>query len=413
MKKVIITEDQYDLISKTLIREAVGVPEFIMDSAETLYEVVSTLLKNITRKQDQYKFKSDVNLPIGDKVLKALTLIIETQEIDTYKGKPEIASMGVGNEFKFDRGVLMQINVGSNVLDLHLSFITPTEWDPKDLYDKFVEDEVHTVSILAHELKHRYDRLKKKTELIGGTSDYQAYSQGLSFGIPVIDDFMRYSYFIQNAENLVRPTEVATRMKKKGISRDEFYDFIINDVVYNELKGIQKFSFDHLISGLNAQMDRCDVLLKFVGADIIKMTNQEKINEVLRIVYVNLVNAKMSAFDSYFLDTYDMLIGHARMLGMPMQAPENQKEKENIRRRYINYVIKYEKRIVDFFKDECERFNYVATKMMKKISKIYSLLPEENKTQTNESILDWDLHNMMMEKKYGKRPIETSFNFKK
>ncbi len=31
----------------------------------------------------------------------------------------------------------------------------------------------------------------------------------------------------------------------------------------------------------------------------------------------------------------------------------------------------------------------------------------------NESILNWDLHQKLMEKKYGKRPIQTSYNFKK
>jgi len=39
---------------------------------------------------------------------------------------------------------------------------------------------------------------------------------------------------------------------------------------------------------------------------------------------------------------------------------------------------------------------------MKKISKIYALLPDE-KEQTNESILDWELHQKIMEKRYGKR----------
>jgi hypothetical protein len=49
---------------------------------------------------------------------------------------------------------------------------------------------------------------------------------------------------------------------------------------------------------------------------------------------------------------------------------------------------------------------------MKRISKIYALIPDE-KEQTNESILDWDLHQKLMEKKYGKRPIETSYKYKK
>ena len=91
---------------------------------------------------------------------------------------------------------------------------------------------------------------------------------------------------------------------------------------------------------------------------------------------------------------------------------EPSEEKEKVRRKFINHVAKYKNREMDFFVDECERFNYVATNLMKKISKIYALLPDE-KEQTNESILNWDLHQKLMEKKYGKRPIQTSYNSKK
>jgi len=100
----------------------------------------------------------------------------------------------------------------------------------------------------------------------------------------------------------------------------------------------------------------------------------------------------------------------ANLFGGQINPPSEEKEK--VRRKFINHVSKYKDREMDFFVDECERFNYVATNLMKKISKIYALLPDE-KEQTNESILDWELHQKIMEKRYGKRPIQTSYNFKK
>jgi hypothetical protein len=33
--------------------------------------------------------------------------------------------------------------------------------------------------------------------------------------------------------------------------------------------------------------------------------------------------------------------------------------------------------------------------------------------EMNESIIDWDLHQQLMEKKYGKRKIETELKFKR
>jgi len=34
-------------------------------------------------------------------------------------------------------------------------------------------------------------------------------------------------------------------------------------------------------------------------------------------------------------------------------------------------------------------------------------------TEMNESIINWDLHQQLMEKKYGRKKIETKLKFKK
>ena len=47
--------------------------------------------------------------------------------------------------------------------------------------------------------------------------------------------------------------------------------------------------------------------------------------------------------------------------------------------------------------------------MLKKISKLYAMAKDDEKEKTNESILNWDLHQQLMEKKYGKRKIETKY----
>ena len=49
---------------------------------------------------------------------------------------------------------------------------------------------------------------------------------------------------------------------------------------------------------------------------------------------------------------------------------------------------------------------------MKKISKIYALIPDEKK-ETNESITNWDLNQKVVEKKYGIRPIQKEYKVSK
>jgi len=412
--KIILTESQFKIL-----QEAVGVPEGILQAGEELYNLVSDELKTISSTEESYSFEiEDKELKISDVMFDSINLEINVEEVEDLPFEhPVIASMGVANEFNFDEGVMLQVNAKSGVINLNVNFIAPEGWEPEDLYKEFTKDKEKTVSVMSHEVMHRFHRQKQTHELMGGTADYSVYaSGGLRFGIPVINDFMRYSYFIQYSENVVRPTEIASRMMQKGIKKQDFYDFMVNDEVFTELKRIREFSYDYLMERLYEEMDSIDGLISHAGGYPDSMNDEEKIKSVLELIYVNLVNAKVDTFDNFFYSHSEkmaqMFSGFmgANLFGGQINLPSEEKEK--VRRKFINHVSKYKDREMDFFVDECERFNYVATNLMKKISKIYALLPDE-KEQTNESILDWELHQKIMEKRYGKRPIQTSYNFKK
>ena len=409
--KIILTENQF-----RVLQEAVGVPEGILQAGEELYNLVSDELKTIDTTEENYSFKIYSDLVISDVTFDNINIEISVEEVEDFPYEhPMIASMGVGNEFNFDEGVMLQVNAKSSTIDLVVNFIAPEGWEPEELYNEFTKDKEQTVSVMSHEIMHRFHRQKQEHELIGGTADYNVYSSGnLRFGIPVINDFMRYSYFIQYSENVVRPTEIASRMIQKGVKKQDFYDFMVNDEVFIELKRIREFSYDYLMERLYEEMDSIDGLISHAGGDPDTMNDEEKIKSVLELIYINLVNAKVDTFDNFFYSHSEkmsqMFSGFMGQLFGKTQEPSEEKEK--VRRKFINHVSKYKDREMDFFVDECERFNYVATNLMKKISKIYALLPDE-KEQTNESILDWELHQKIMEKRYGKRPIQTSYNFKK
>jgi hypothetical protein len=415
MGKIIITENQFNQLTKKLLSEAVGVPENILDEGRELYEIVKNELKNLTSIEGEYEIEDiEIDITVSDVNFTHLNLMVKVDELDEYDGDEAlIASMGVGNEFNFDEGIMMQINTETSSIDLYVQFIVSENWNESNLYDAFVKDKTHTISVMSHELMHRFRRSKKPKALAGETADYQAYSSsGLNFGIPVMSEFMRFSYFIQNEENVVRPTEVASRMIDMGITREQFYNFITEDQVFKELKQIQNFSFEYLINSLKEQMDRVDGLLEHAGEEIEDKSEDEKIRMVLELVYINLSNAKMENFEKYVLTRQEIIFSKFGPFAQLMGAKPPSENKVKLLKKYQNHVTKYANRETDFFKDECERFNYVATKLMKRISKIYSLIPDE-KGQTNESILDWELHQKLMEKRYGKRPIETSYKYKK
>jgi hypothetical protein len=411
MAKIILTEKQFKSVAKKVISERLGVPDSILESAEVLYGIVTDYLKGLRTKEEGYTLMKDVDLQIADLKVNELIMEIRIEEMDGYDGKAELASMGMANKFRFSDVRMFKVGDKSSKIELSINFIVSEDWEVNELYERLTRDKVEVTSILAHELKHYYDKQKKDISLIGDDAQYQAItSSGLNFGIPVISDFMRYTYFIHNAENLVRSTEVASRMSLQNVTKDNFREFLENDIVYKELIQIKNFSFNYFLERLKSEMDRVDNLLKYAGIDYENMSEKEKVKRVLKLVYMNLANGKLDIFELMIsTEQEDNLKIVNQLFGMPL--PNFIKQKNKVRDKFFNFVTKYKNNEIQFFVDECERFNYISTKIIKKIGKLYDMA--QDKQETNESIINWDLHQRLMEKRYGKMKISTTYKHKK
>jgi hypothetical protein len=218
-------------------------------------------------------------------------------------------------------------------------------------------------------------------------------------------------YYISGIENLVRPTEVAYKLKRKNITKSQFKEFLENNVVYKELVEIKNFTFEDFINRLKESEDRLDGLIDHIGEDPSNMTIDEKINRVLEVAYVDLVNNRMQMFMTMTEHGMDDMIKFGTQLGiLPPELEGNLEgiqKTDAIRQKFLKYAMKYEKNPTKFFEDEIENFQYVANKMIKKISKLYAMAKDDE--QVSESIINWELHQQIMEKKYGKRKIETKY----
>jgi hypothetical protein len=356
MRNIIITESQLRLIT-----EALGVPDNILEAADMLYDIVERDIKSIDSIEDEYEFDGNIEFELGDKKkvkIDSYELKVNIETIDGEEGVLDITSMGMGGAFGFNRDVYMKETQPSTTLELTITFAVGENWEPEGLIQKMEEERDEHVSSLAHEIKHKYDKQSKKFGLMGPDADYQATQRRGHFGIPAIDRvFYRYMYYIHAIENLVRPTEVAYSMKRKNITKSQFKEFLENNRVYRELVEIKNFTFDDFISQLKEQEERLDKLIEHVGEDPSNMTVDEKTDK--------------------------------------------------IRQKFLSQTMKYEKNPKKFFEDEFEKFNYVANKMLKKISKLYAMAKDDE--QVSESIINWDLHQQIIEKKYGKRKIETKY----
>ena len=414
MRNIIITKSQLRLIT-----EALGVPDNILDAADMLYDVVEQDIRSIDTIENEYKFNGKIEFEMGDKKkikVDSYELTVNIEEIEDEEGVLDITSMGMGGMFGFNRDIYMKENQPSKTLDLNITFAVGENWKPEDLIKKMEEERDEHVSSLAHEIKHKYDKQAKRHGLIGQDAEYQATQRRGNFGIPAIDRvFYRYMYYISGIENLVRPTEVAYGMKRKNITKSKFREFLENHRVFKELVEIKNFTFDDFISQLKSQEDRLDALIDHIGEDPSNMSVDEKINKVLEVAYIDLVNNKMDLFVTMTEHAMDSFLKFGAQLGMlPSGAEVKLKELEKtneIRQKFLNFAMKYENNPKKFFEDEFEKFNYVANKMLKKISKLYAMAKDDEQP-VSESILNWDLHQQIMEKKYGKRKISTTYNYK-
>ena len=412
--KIIITESQLKFIN-----EALGVPDSILTAAEEMFDIVVNDVKSIDEKEDTYAFSGDLDFELGDKkkiVIDGYELTVNVEELDGYDGNVLVMSMGMGQSFNFDREVMMKRIEPSTTAEIEITFGVSENWEPHELYDTIMKERVKYLSSIAHELKHKYDKQAKELDLVGRDAEYTATQRMSTFGIPVIDHkFFRYVYYISIAENLVRTTEVASELKSKNITKSQFKEFLENNNVYKEFIEIKNFTFNSLIEGMKEQMDRVDALLEYIGADPENMSENEKIDEVLNLVYVNLVNLRMGIFNDMISDKADEIRNFLKLMSknVPSFMEDDDKEKmDNLRSKFLNYLIKFQNDPTGFFEAECEKFNYISTKMLKKISKLYALAKDDNES-VSESIINWELHQKLMEKKYGKRKIETEFKFKK
>jgi len=415
MKNIVITESQLKIIT-----EALGVPNNILDAADMLYDVVEQDIKTIDTIQDEYNFDGEINFELGNKKkikIDSYTLTVKIEEIEDEKGGVlDIISMGMEGGFGFNRDVYMKETEPSTTLELSITFAVGENWEPEGLIQKMEEERDEHVSSLSHEIKHKYDKQSKQFGLMGLDAEYQATQKRGTFGIPAIDSvFYRFMYYIHAIENLVRPTEVAYSMKRKNITKSQFKEFLENNRVYKELLEIKNFSFDDFISQLKEQEERLDALLEHINDDPSNMTIDEKIKRVLEVVHIDLVNNKMDLFVEMTSHSSDDFLRMALDIGLlPPNAEKNiegLKKTNEIRQKFFNYVIKYQENPTKFFENEFKSFNFVANKMLKKISKLYAMAKDDE--QVSESIINWELHQQIMEKKYGKRKIETKYKYKK
>ena len=360
----------YNLIKK-ILKEEVGVPSGIADSAKVLYTDLMSRLKrkSITgnsnfnlvfkNKDEKYSFadfKDFENIKIEFE-------FVEYDEADN-PSRSGILIMGLGHQGEAQLNNLFDlVNVVNKTITLSITLAIPTsipEITNKDIIKLLIDNQEMIISSLAHELKHAYDAYKKPTEKLKNRASYSAYSS-VRTGIHEVDEFIYFLYFITTIENLVRPSEIYSLMQQGNITREDFLNFISSNRTYQTLKKINDFSVNGMISALKEKPEAMDNFISKNSTYDVPVDIDKKIEIFFNVLYFELSkNILMRALRILQNNFFESLFGVSE-------------EKQKFLDAYETEILRFKNNPLKYFEFQEKKFKFVSEKMMKRLSKLYSL----------------------------------------
>lgn len=376
------------------IKEAVGVPANIEVAAQNLYNDIAKKLKNKKiAPEDVLKFKflnKNGKYSFADFNPKFITVEFSLgnytgDAIDNISGDKItgglVHSMGFSRASKLN-DVFDLVSVDTDgVIELSIDYAQPDdddEWSGDKILDTMEKNKAGSVSSLAHELKHAYDNFKKPTEKVVDRSNYSGFQRSRS-GVRPMDQFMFKMYFINQIENLVRPTESYVEMVSNGVvTKEQFLKFLLNSKTYQTLVQIRDSSFDKLVEDLKGYETEIDDYLNNAvdDYDSSSLDIDEKVKYFLKVfafVTAQKVHEVRKQMLSPATNLFQLLFGGNN------DNPEADK--------FLDSTLSDLTKMMDnpnkFYYNSIENMKKIAIKMMKKLSKLYSLI-NKDKTITLE-----------------------------
>lgn len=404
-----------DLIKK-LLREAVGVPANIDVAAENLYNALISKAKNATPEELEKGFvflNRSGKYNIADFKPKKIILSVRFGEFPLDNNDNLTGPVVPGMQNYLDAKVTEKFkitNIDTDQIKLKITFAVPEGFgniQGSDFVNTLIKDKATLLPSLAHELMHAYNNTKYKGEDIGARAEYGQKSN-LRVGLRPMDHFMYGLYLIHNIENIVRPTEVFTGLK--GTDKKEFLKNFQNLKIVKELMEYRNYSLEDLKNGLKSNIKSVNAFLKGVKNYPTKpKTDDEKVNAVLDIVHnmfmsnVSSEIKRMQIMGQAAAAQNPFDIFRAMFSGLGIITND---DFEKIRKRSLKFGDDYE----SWYKYEIKRMNKAADEVIRKVSKVYSLMGEEKKIQTFEI---FDPSSFEMDQLYRKLKKRSNIEIKK
>lgn len=366
-----------------ITNEAVGVPAGIEDVAQEIFgRFTKILIKHASERLPigDTDFTLGGEYQIGDFSFSKAKIILHLEK--GYKGSGlYIRSWGISSPFSgksSSRKTFPTYDI--NTYPIHLEVLIPlTESITcENLLDFLTQNHQASISSLSHELKHLYDMIKIGSAPISSISRYASFNPANSF--PGLTKFLYFLYYSTHTESLVKNSEVFTRLKLGNITKSGFRDFLKQDSTYIQLRAMRNFSFQTLIKEMSLKDKMSgEALLTQFGVPV-PSTPAGVLQALLLLAVESIKSSRISQTQA--------LIG-VQPEDIPAFKSGGDKQTyallvSGLRHEdFLNYL-KHERSIDSEFKDaskwiqkQISYMNRQAEILIRKIHKLYSLLPDE------------------------------------
>jgi hypothetical protein len=367
-------------INNVFLSEKLGVPSNITRVGSQLFDEYLAYVKGANQPLDLETQPlnandSDNGFDIAD--LHIDNISIETN-IDNRYDELVFAGMGVASlqRFKSDSNLRLlpprDLDQFKN-MEMAVRLGAPSSVEIDDIYNFLIANKPEIVGSFAHELKHWYDGYKN----VGGIKarDRAQYAASINFpdrSIGPVNDFIYMLYFISGIESLVRASELAAEMEDQGLTKKDFYDYLVQNKVFKELKKIKEWSYGKFREDLKQHIPTITSILKHTNTPTKGLSEDQLIDKFLEILLYSFTRSQIDELINIIQDPLNIAHMFSALFGQPTTTEEDKEAFEKQVKLIARFGVDYEK----YFKYNEKLFHMLGNNVIKKISKTYDLLPD-------------------------------------
>lgn len=291
----------------------------------------------------------------------------------------ELILTGLAMEFITERDLTKSYNlkiIPNLSPTLFINFLASEDLDDiqDKVYDLLNDNYDEIITTFGHELQHHINTEAKGEDDVALRAKYNVVSNpGVITNNKTLNDFLFNLYYLSLIENIVRPSEFKTELDNKKVTKEQFKQIYYNSEMYNKFEICEKTTYEKLYADLSQELSKTlpnqtlnatnkdSVILDVLQQTIARMVTVG-VEYLTKLIEIRMPNAPADEMASVFGNKFEVFLKKHMFVKYKPSKNINTKRELDVEKTYRSII-----------KD----MNITATKMKKKISKLYADIPYE------------------------------------